>query len=792
MKKLLLFSVMKKIIPYIILALLQVLRITAQPHSNGLSELSTNAANLGAIGTEYYVAFLPNDAASPVRFVGLYITSQKSTSCTLDIPGQNSKTIRVEAGKVSVVALDLSVEQKSSETVLNGAIHITSQNPISVLAINSRNKSTASFAVLPVHYWGKDYLPVTLPNADNDRVCRFMVIANEDSTNVSITPSVNTTKYSANQKITVKLNKGQVYMVSARQGETGVRDLTASVIKANKPIGVISGHTRTPIIAEGGFKTGLFTAHQAFMMLPDSSWGKDFIALPSRTEGDRFRLVASQDSTIITVSHLRPFLPADKETIRLDRGEIKDIYKINFLPITNPTLWSSNKPLFLAQMRTSGGDFPVADNSPNMLPLVATSAFSNRTMFGLPNDINSDNFKEHKIILFAKGDNSKSINDPTNPLHSIKIDDKILVENSPNILSQQLDKTDWYWDTIKISSGSHIITSQEGYPICAELSGGNAIGDFYLCTAPTWIKPIEADTKPPTFVKILEEKEKGKIKVLLTDRTPTYFSGIASIALSNSTGWQIVHDGISNNPDEDAEPQFKAINDPSGELNITVTDNEGNSQTIKIHDNICFKTAYLRDSSVTITVEQGKVAFAIREVIANSCGDSANIMFMDFSSGDAIKFLTVEPTNGSLPTLLQPNGKMGLRITANPSLSVSPGLYNALMRVGLKDSTLLLKVNVIVNNIGSVQELKQSTATVMPNPVLGNLYIDINDKSVKGIEITNVLGKNIYSFSKQEIEVGKLVWQGRNMAQEQAPNGIYFVKIFTDKETFLKKIVYSR
>ncbi|MBL0332248.1 MAG: T9SS type A sorting domain-containing protein [Chlorobi bacterium] len=742
------------------------------------------------IGTDYFTAFLPNDNASASRFMGLYLTSEKNTVCTIEIPNQPSKTVKLEAGKTSIINIDLTLEQKVSEVPIYGSIHITSRIPISVFTLNSRNKSSAGFAVIPINFWGTSYLSVTLPNADNDKVCQFLIIASEDSTQVTVIPSANTTKYSANQKVNFKLNKGQTYLVRARQGELGVRDLTSSVIKSNKPIGLICGHTRTPITVDAKYQTGLFSSHQSFMMLPDSLWGKEYIAIPSRSEGDRFRVVASKDSTRLIVKNLRPFLPADIDTFKMDRGDVLDLSQINFLRLNNTTIWSSNNPVFISQLRVSGGDFPVADNAPSMIPLVPISSYSSNTIFSAPIDINSDNFKTHKVVIIAKGDKLKAISDSSNPLNKITLDGVKLIEKFSSINFNQINKSDWYWDTINISSGSHIMVSSPEFPICTELIGGNAVGDFYRWTNPTWITQIEPDTKAPVFLGVIENKVKGTLKVKISDKSQSYSSGINEINLFNSPGWKIVDDGISGNLNDDAEPIFKAISDPSGELLISISDNDGNSNNVKIYDNICFKTALIRDTIIRISIEQNKSTSIFKELTTNICNDSSKIKLIDLTSGDAIKHLKVEFVNYKVPFILNPNLKAGIKITASPDIYTLPGLYKALLRVMADDSTLLIPIELEVKNIGTVDFVSTNKiALISPNPFRNYLIISINDKSISSVTIMNILGQEIYSFPIENLIQRSLIWDCKDIHGNLQPAGTYFIRFSKVNKKYLSKIV---
>jgi hypothetical protein len=71
---------------------------------------------------------------------------------------------------------------------------------------------------------------------------QFAIVATENNTEVNILPSVHTTKNQANQLYNVRLNRGEVYQVVARNDPSNKCDLSGSIIKANKKIAVFSGH----------------------------------------------------------------------------------------------------------------------------------------------------------------------------------------------------------------------------------------------------------------------------------------------------------------------------------------------------------------------------------------------------------------------------------------------------------------------------------------------------------------------------------------------------------------------
>ena len=99
--------------------------------------------------------------------------------------------------------------------------------------------------------------------------------------------------------------------------------------------------------------------------------------------------------------------------------------------------------------------------------------------------------------------------------------------------------------------------------------------------------------------------------------------------------------------------------------------------------------------------------------------------------------------------------------------------------------------NTAINTIETVTGIKTSFLnndewTVYPNPSTGGLYI-VNNKSVKEIsllQILNSIGQTVFeetiTSNYKNIDLGKL------------NNGVYFVKIASDKQSVIKRVVLSR
>jgi hypothetical protein len=128
--------------------------------------------------------------------------------------------------------------------------HIISQRPISVQFLSTGANSCGSYLALPVHAWGKQYVIASYSDWEAASGL-FAIIAAYDNTTVTITPTALTGggNIGVNQgpgsngtprPYTVGLNRGQCWFVESKGA--GEDDISASIVKADKPVAVIAGH----------------------------------------------------------------------------------------------------------------------------------------------------------------------------------------------------------------------------------------------------------------------------------------------------------------------------------------------------------------------------------------------------------------------------------------------------------------------------------------------------------------------------------------------------------------------
>ncbi len=247
------------------------------------------------------------------------------------------------------------VEAIGSETVQNKAIHLVSDNPLNLYALNWCENSADVAVIFPNESIGNEYYTMCYtPNVDayfdsygieyyrSGRNSEFLIVATEDNTKVTITPTKNTDKGNlANIAFTVSLNKGELYQVQSlnHANLAGQGDLTGSYITSDRPVAVYSGSLATTVPVGANIDAW---DHLYEQMPPLGNWGRRFVTVPLKGRSkDVFRILASRDNTHIKIG--------DKKTVELNKGAFSDFE----LSASEPTLIDSDQPVLLAQYMIS-------------------------------------------------------------------------------------------------------------------------------------------------------------------------------------------------------------------------------------------------------------------------------------------------------------------------------------------------------------------------------------------------------------------------------------------------------
>jgi gliding motility-associated-like protein len=261
-------------------------------------------------GTEFWTAFLchnnntggTNGRANMV----LYITSDLSTTGSVEVGGVLLENFTVTANQVTFVDIPQTTHMATQGTFPTSGIHITSARPIAIYAhIYASNVSGATL-LLPVNAMGKEYLSLNytqVSNADqlvNPAFSTFAVIATEDNTTVSITPSALLLDgQTANAPFQINLNKGEVYQGLSETDLTGTKIQSVGNGSGTcKKIAVFSGSSRIGIGCSPNVR---FSSDNLFQQVyPTSTWGKNYITVPLASRPyDVYRIVASEPNTTV-------------------------------------------------------------------------------------------------------------------------------------------------------------------------------------------------------------------------------------------------------------------------------------------------------------------------------------------------------------------------------------------------------------------------------------------------------------------------------------------------------------
>lgn len=349
-------------------------------------------------GRQYMVAF-PQVWASPTEkavepAMQLFLASKVRTRVNVRTPSPlndgtvMNMTVTVNANEVRRVPISVSLMAKESQKKDGYGIEVSADRPISVYTYQQWTGNGELARHLPVEAWGKNYYSMNFyqdrygsqTQGYQFRPGQIVLVATRNNTIVNFTPPWHTeggadhVEVSKGQTGTIELNKGEVFQIKAKIDDKLDKefdtDLSGTLIRSNRPLGVVSGHTKVAIMRYPDVlpPTGMFAAPAHFVrnnvhdaMLPFEMAGTEFAFIPSMygslrqtgnassefgiddDRGDVIRLIALEDGTII--SEIRQNDCSEKPvSIKLKKGQ-------SYLNTTmiDPTFIRSNKPVLAGQ-----------------------------------------------------------------------------------------------------------------------------------------------------------------------------------------------------------------------------------------------------------------------------------------------------------------------------------------------------------------------------------------------------------------------------------------------------------
>lgn len=299
----------------------------------------TSSAQQSTRGKDFVVSFLPNyhESASTSDSLYLSIVATVPTKGTVQLRDRSGAVVNRTfsiANPAQIFTLGFApslyelrgYNYRESFTTANdnekaspASVRVTTDNDVSVYALNKAIRSSDASLVLPVSCLGSEYVVMSLKSdiqsgfptiSTNSTPSQFCVVAGEDNTQVTVTPSA-PTSVGGTAVRTATLQRGQAYLVqgSYTTANNGGYDLTGSTVRASKPVAVFGGHqrARVDVTSLSGSRDHLYE-----QLLPVSVWGTRYVLTPFiqpvggwRTGNDQYRILACADSTEVRVNNVR-------------------------------------------------------------------------------------------------------------------------------------------------------------------------------------------------------------------------------------------------------------------------------------------------------------------------------------------------------------------------------------------------------------------------------------------------------------------------------------------------------
>jgi hypothetical protein len=294
-------------------------------------------------GIEFWICIPGNQNSVDPQ---LYITSEQSSTVTIDIPGIGfNQAINVPASGFQSITIPGTVQIQSQFLVENKGIHITATNEVTIYAMNAETATTDAYLAFPLNTLGNEYyimgyyrdFTYALPT-------QATIVATENNTTVTITTTVTDGGFIVGVPSNITLQQGEVYQL--RSINTNA-DYTGTKITSDKPIGVYGGAQCTNI-------SGTLRAcdHLVEQLPPLNSWGKSFVTIPlaTRLAGDVFRFLAQKNGTEVSINGV--------VVTTLNEGQFYE----TILSSTSYNHITSNEPILVGQYsRSSEADNVTSD-----------------------------------------------------------------------------------------------------------------------------------------------------------------------------------------------------------------------------------------------------------------------------------------------------------------------------------------------------------------------------------------------------------------------------------------------
>ncbi|MBI9064834.1 MAG: T9SS type A sorting domain-containing protein [Marinilabiliaceae bacterium] len=313
---------------------------------------------LGQTGREFwFVAPEITSAHGDTPLLFRITTQNDAANITFSMPANsdfNPKNIILQANTQESIEINpIIIENKPSNRVNNKGICITSDADITIYYEVANHVNPEKFSLKGSKALGEEffvpsqnlyrnypYTPIACEKAD--------IVATDNNTSITITPTVNVTGHYANVPYTISLDQGQTYSIEYT-GTDYRQSMAGTQISADKPIAVTISDDS---VNEPGVRPQDLIGDQ---LIPISALGTEYIAVKAYGQREAYCshdgvtkyvspvnklfILAIEDGTILYVDN------DPNKPVLMNKGEL-----IN-LDIVNSALYiHSNKPVYAYQL----------------------------------------------------------------------------------------------------------------------------------------------------------------------------------------------------------------------------------------------------------------------------------------------------------------------------------------------------------------------------------------------------------------------------------------------------------
>ena len=219
------------------------------------------------------------------------------------LTGSSSANLTLQAGKFQVQEIKSNPVVTRINSIESNTVTIESEYPIVVYCFCAQRQGMEAWTPIPVDLWGTNYTVAAVPGevigqiglADETAIpfdrgaapSEVLVIAAYDNTRVTITPGRSQKLIDSRAPVNVTLKAGQCYQVQSvvdtnADFDGDQVDLGGVSIRADKPIGVVSGNTRTFVRQDQqGLVMNAYKNMLIEWLAPTEQHGTEFVFMPS-------------------------------------------------------------------------------------------------------------------------------------------------------------------------------------------------------------------------------------------------------------------------------------------------------------------------------------------------------------------------------------------------------------------------------------------------------------------------------------------------------------------------------